>query len=182
MPSRSIPKKYAQALFLFAEKTDDPEAIRSDLESLVGLLRRMPALLSFLESPDVGRREKLKLLENSLGGRVKRATWLFLTLLLRRERMPLLPDILSEYVGIDEEKRGIQRVRVISAVVLEKSEEERLTSTLRGITGKEVLVETKVDPALMGGVIVHLNGRVIDGSMRSRLEELKDQLLATPVG
>lgn len=182
MPSRNIPSKYAEALFLLAEKTDGPEAIRSDLESLAGLLHRVPALLSFLDSPDIGRQEKLQLLENSFEGRVKKTTWLFLTLLLRRKRVALLPEILSEYVGIDEERRGIQRVRIVSAVVLEKSEEERLTSTLRGITGKEVLIETTVDPALMGGVIVYLNGRVIDGSMRNRLEELKDQLLAAPAG
>ncbi|UCF78506.1 MAG: ATP synthase F1 subunit delta [Candidatus Eiseniibacteriota bacterium] len=180
MPSRSVPRKYAEALFQLAEKAEGPRAILGDLESLVGLLRRMPTLLSFLESPDVGHEEKLKLLQNSLREKVKQSTWLFLTLLLRRKRIELLPEILAEFVAIDEEKRGVQRARVVSAVSLEKGEEKLLTSALRRITGKEILVETRVDPAIMGGVVVYLNGKVIDGSARNRLEELRNQLLATP--
>ncbi|KPJ61281.1 MAG: hypothetical protein AMJ46_03065 [Latescibacteria bacterium DG_63] len=180
MPGRNIPRKYAEAFFLLAEKTDGTKAILNDLESLVGLLRQMPTLLSFLESPDVGQQEKLKFLESSLRERVKETTWLFLTLLLKRKRVALLPEILSEYVAIDEERRGIQRIRIISAVSLDRGEEELLTSTLRRITGKKVLAETRVDPTILGGVIVYLNGKVIDGSMRCRLEELKDQLLGAP--
>jgi F-type H+-transporting ATPase subunit delta len=180
MPSRNIPRKYAEALFLLAEREGEPEAILSDMESLVELLRRTPTLLSFLESPDVAQQEKLKFLEDSLRERVKQTTWLFLTLLLRRKRMALLPEIFSEYVGIDEERKGIQRAEIVSAVSLEENERELLTSTLRRITRKEVLIESRVDPSLVGGIIVYLNGRVIDGSMRNRLEELKDQLRAKP--
>jgi F-type H+-transporting ATPase subunit delta len=182
MPSRNIPRKYAEALFLLAEKTDEPEAILNDMESLVELLRQMPTLLSFLESPDIAHKEKSKFLEDSLRERVKETTWLFLTLLLKRKRMTLLPEILSEYVSIDEEKKGIQRAQVVSAVALEEDERELLSSTLRRITGKEVVTEARVDPTIVGGVIVYLNGRVIDGSMRNRLEELKDQLRAKPTG
>jgi F-type H+-transporting ATPase subunit delta len=180
MPSRSIPRKYAKALFSLAGKTEKPKAILADMESLVGLLRQTPTLPSFLESPNVGQDEKVKFLEGSLREKVHETTWLFLTLLLRRKRVALLPDILSEYVAIDEEERGIQRARVVSAVSLEKEQRTLLTSTLKRITGKEILVDTKVDPSIMGGVIVYLNGRVLDGSVRSRLEELRNWLLATP--
>ncbi len=180
MPSRSIPRKYAEALFLLAEKAGEPEAILDDMKSLVGLLRQMPMLLSFLESPDVAQQEKLKFLEDSLRDRVEQTTWLFLTLLLNRKRMALLPEILSEYVGIDEERKGIQRAEVVSAVSLEEGERKLLTSTLRDITGKEIMIESRVDPSIVGGMIVYLNGKVIDGSIRNRLVELRDQLSAKP--
>jgi F-type H+-transporting ATPase subunit delta len=102
-------------------------------------------------------------------------------LLLRRKRTALLPEILSEYVQMDEEKKGIKRVKVISAVSLDKSEERLLASRLQHLTGKTILIDTKVDPSILGGVVIYLDGKVIDGSVRTGLEELRGRLLATSI-
>jgi F-type H+-transporting ATPase subunit delta len=179
MPSRSISRKYAEALFHLAQETDGIDAVRNDMESLAQVLRQIPALHSFIESPDVAEAEKTAFFEKTIRGGVKNATWQFLQLLLRRKRTILLPEILSEYVQMDEERKGIQRVRVVSAVALDKSEKEALTSRLQALTGKTILIDTRVDPSVLGGVIVYLDGKVIDGSIRTCLAELKGRLLAT---
>jgi F-type H+-transporting ATPase subunit delta len=181
MPSRSIPRKYAEVLFHLAEETDGIDVVRSDLESLAEVLRQTPALNLFIESPDIAEAEKTAFFESTVRGRVKNATWQFLQLLLRRKRTALLPEILSEYVQIDEERKGIQKVMVVSAVPLDTSEKVLLTSRLHELTGKTILIDTQVDPSILGGVVVYLDGKVIDGSVRTELEELKGRLLATSI-
>ena len=178
MQSRSASRKYAEALFRFAGETDDVDAVRADLESLAGLLRRTPALHSFVESPDVKDAEKVTFFESTFQGRVKNSTWLFLLLLLRRKRIALVPEILSEYTRMDEERKGIKKVLIVSAVPLEKKEAELLASRLQALTGQTMLIDTKVDRSIIGGIVVYLDGKVIDGSMRTELEELKGKLLA----
>jgi F-type H+-transporting ATPase subunit delta len=179
MPGRSIPRRYAEALFRLAEETDGIDAVRNDMESLAEVLRQTPSLRSFVESPDVAQAEKMAFFESTIRGRLKNATWEFLQLLLRRKRVALVPEIRSEYVQMDEERKGIQRVRVVSAVPLDRSENEALTSRLQALTGKTILIDTRVDASVLGGVIVYLDGKVIDGSVRTCLEELKGRLLAT---
>jgi len=178
MPTQSIPRRYAEALFHLAEETGDTEAIRADMESIAELLRRTPVLHSLLESPDVSDKEKNAFFESIVKERVKDSTWLFLQLLLRRKRTALIPDILSEYERMEEEKRGIKRVRVVSAVPLKEDEKDLLVTRLHSLTGKTVLMETAVDKSILGGVVVYVDGKIIDGSIRTELEELRNRLLA----
>jgi F-type H+-transporting ATPase subunit delta len=182
MGNRSVSRKYATALSRLAEETQAGTRVRHDMESLVELLRTSPKLVSFLESPGVTHTEKRKLLERALKGRVEETVLPFMRLILRRSRIDLLADILEEYVKIDEERRGIQRAEVVSAIALEAGEEEQILAVLNRITGREIILKTKVDAAIIGGLIVYVNGDVIDGSIRTRLEELRAALLAAPVG
>jgi F-type H+-transporting ATPase subunit delta len=92
-----------------------------------------------------------------------------------------LPDILAEYEKLDEEKSGIQRAEVVTAVPLSPREKELILSRLVKITGKKILLRDRVDPAIIGGAVVYVNGDVIDGSIRAQLAELKSALLAAPV-
>lgn len=181
MSTRSVSRKYAVALGRLAREAGTATRVRQDLESVVELLRSTPELGAFLESPDIAQREKAKFLERILKGKVESVVVPFLLLVLRRGRTGLLPEILSEYVRIDEEDRGIQRASLVSAVPLRESDRERVLSQLKRITGREIVLESTVDPAIIGGIIVYVDGDVIDGSVRSRLEELRARLLEVPV-
>ena len=181
MPSRSIPRKYAEALFHLAQETDGIDAVRVDLEDITKLIQQTRELHLFLETPDIEESEKKVFFENVLENRVKNSTWQFLQLLLRRRRFALLPEILAEYVRMDEEKRGIKRTQVVSAVPLEGGEKELIKSKLEALTGQTILIDTKVDPSILGGIVIYIDGKVIDGSVRTGLEELKTRLLATSI-
>jgi F-type H+-transporting ATPase subunit delta len=155
--------------------------IRGDLEGLVKLLDEAPGFASFLESPDISRQEKTRLLERAFGGRVEESMLPFLFLVLKRDRIALLPEILSQFEKLDEEERGVRRAEVVSAVQLSKDEKELIISKLQRITGKEILLQDRVDPEIIGGVVVYVDGDVIDGSIRAQLAELRATLLAVPV-
>jgi len=181
MGNLSVSRKYATAIFRLAAEGSTVVRVRGDLEGLVGLLRQSPRLVLFLDSPDIAQKEKARLLESAFGGRVEEGVLPFLFLLLKRGRVGLLPQILAEYEKLDEEKRGIQRAEVVTAVPLTRGERELVQSRLRKLTGKEILLRDRVDPGIIGGVVVYVNGDVIDGSIRAQLAELRAALLAAPV-
>ncbi|MBN1504281.1 MAG: ATP synthase F1 subunit delta, partial [Candidatus Eisenbacteria bacterium] len=118
MSNLSVPRKYASALFQLAWEGGVASGVRGDLEGVAGLLRESPQLASFLESPDISQSEKARVLERALAGRVEEAVIPFLLLLLKRRRIGLLPEILAEFERLDEEKRGVQRAEVVTAVPL----------------------------------------------------------------
>jgi F-type H+-transporting ATPase subunit delta len=181
MSDRSVAKKYASALFHLASQTGAAARVRGDLEAIVKVLAESPGLEAFLVAPNIVPEQKTKLVERAFKGRVDEATLPFLFLMLKRDRIALLPDILSEFVKIDEEKSGIQRAKAVSAVPLSEEEKSRIVARLKRISGKEILLESRVDPEIIGGVIVYVNGDVIDGSIRNQLAELRTALLAVSV-
>ena len=155
--------------------------VRGDLEGLVRLLDESPDFLSFLRSPGIAQEEKTRLLARALSGKVDDSLLTFMFLILKRDRVALLPGILSEFEKLDEEERGVRRAEVVSAVPLSKDERELIVSKLQRITGKEILLRDRVDPEIIGGVVIYVNGDVIDGSIRAQLAELRATLLAVSV-
>src|SRR5262249_1790302 len=97
----------------------------------------------------------------------------------RRRRVFALPAIAAELDRLSDEKSGVARVTVISAERLPDSYRDRLVQELSSMTGKKVVLEQRLDPELLAGVVVRIGDRVIDGSARTRLAELRQQLLAT---
>ena len=101
-----------------------------------------------------------------------------LGLMLRRGRIEELPRLAAEFRRLDDERRGITRATVTSAMPLSEDEVRALTDRLQSSTGGRVELEQDVDPSLLGGVVVRLGDRLIDGSVRNRLERLRNQLVS----
>jgi F-type H+-transporting ATPase subunit delta len=181
MSERSVARKYASALFQLAVERGLTARVRKDLEGLVALMRESPDFVSFVESPNIPNKEKSEILERTLRGRLDDAMFPFLFLLLKRGRVGLLPKILAEFEKRDEEKSGIMRAEVVTVVPLGPREKELIVSGLKRITGKEILLRDRVDPGIIGGAIVYVDGDVIDGSVRAQLAELRATLLAVQV-
>ena len=119
--------------------------------------------------------EKQKLVEDALAG----ADPLVLSLahlLLRRGRTALGPQIAEAYEEMLDEAKGIAHALVTSAIPLSEEDVTTVIRRLSEITGQEVAVETEVDENILGGLVVRIGDRLIDGSTKSRLEALKHQL------
>jgi len=181
MGNLSVSRKYASALFHLALEGGATAGVRGDLESLVRLLRESPRLASFLESPDIAQKEKEAFLDRAFRDKVNETVLPFLFLLSKRDRVGLLPEILAKFERLDEEESGVRRAEVVTAVPLSRHEKELILSRLMKITGKKILLRDRVDPEIIGGVVVYVNGDVIDGSIRAQLAELRAALLAAPV-
>ena len=102
----------------------------------------------------------------------------FLDILARRDRLALLPDTATLFRRLVNEHRGIEVVQVTTAVPLDDRQLELIAGRLSARTGKKVALETRVDPAIVGGVIAQFGDDVIDSSVRGRLSRLRQALMA----
>lgn len=167
-------RRYAEAAFLLAREEHKEDAWAEGLDALAALFGD-PQAHALFNNTLVPIAEKQRLLESALAG----TDPLVLNLgriLLRRGRTTLGPQIAAAYREILDAARGVSHALVTAAVPLPSEDVKAIEQRLGEITGGRVVVETRVDEAILGGLIVRIGDRLIDGSTRSRLQELKRQL------
>jgi F-type H+-transporting ATPase subunit delta len=178
---RAVSRRYAAALFGAAVQAGAAEAILADLQSLEELHARDASLQTFLEAPDVLTEVKGRVVRDVLEGRVHELVARLLELMLAKKRVQHLPLVYQDYREMVEEHLGVARARVVTAVPLAAELAERLRERLQRVTGLQVRLELRRDPAVLGGMIVVVGGRILDGSLRHRLEEVREHLLGARV-
>jgi F-type H+-transporting ATPase subunit delta len=173
-----VARTYAQALLDAAEKRGQAQEVLDELQSLVhDVLPAAPLFEAFLSSRAISRKRKAPLIRSALQGRASEIFLNFLLVLNEHERLDLLRPILAAYRRLYEERTGHVRVRVKSAVPLPDDQRQRLEQELRAAFRREPILETRVDPDLLGGLVVQVGDWVYDGSVRSRLADIRNQLM-----
>lgn len=177
MAQVSIARRYAKAILEVANDTQEADRVGDQLENLARIFKSHDELSLAFSHPGCSLLEKQavlnKLIENTQS---VPPVANMLKLLLQRGRLPLLEDIARIYRDLADERAGRVRGRVFSAVELPAETISRLASTLEKITRKQVVLEAKVDPALIGGVAAQVGPVVYDGSVKAQLEELRRTL------
>jgi len=176
MRDRKVATRYAEALLDTAKGAG---VLVETAESFAGVLEVLNGnrdLVTFLESPQVREEEKKELLQKVFGQRVEPVLLNFFRLLIDRNRIENTRDIAEVFAELVEADQGVVRARVVTAVDLPGDLAERLRAKLATMTGKTVILEPKVDAALIGGVMVTMGDKVIDGTVRSNLDALKKTL------
>jgi F-type H+-transporting ATPase subunit delta len=171
---RSTARRYAEAAFQIAERDDAIDRWLEDLHDAVAALDD-ESIARVLQNPAVPLDARQRLLDAALADRPAPVRNL-VALLLRRGRIELLPDVVREYQRLRDRRAGIVTAAVTSASALDEHELRALTQRLEQMTGGQVRLETDVDPGILGGVVVRLGDRLIDGSVRGRLERLRTRL------
>jgi F-type H+-transporting ATPase subunit delta len=176
--AQRIARVYAEALLEGAQKQNLTEEIQQDLE---GLLRDVagsdPLMRNFFLGGVVGRGARKEALEKAFAGRVNEIFLNFLLVLNDHDRLELLGPIIGAYEKLMVERSGKVVVRVRSAVPLADEYRERLVQQLAQMTRREPILETSVDPSLLGGLVVRVGDYVYDASVRTRLATLRNQLI-----
>jgi F-type H+-transporting ATPase subunit delta len=170
-------RRYAEAAFELADREDALDAWRDDLRNAVALVGD-PSVAGVLTSPMVPLTEREALVESLLKKRVSPTVLNLVRLLTRRSTLSLLPAIADEYQRLLNQRRGIVSAVVTSAAPLTKAEDAAIRARVATMTGTTVEVQTAVDPALIGGLTVRIGDRLIDASVRGRLERLREQLMS----
>jgi len=175
-----VSERYASALFEVAKRKGVQDQIESHL-GLAAALFENDMLRRLLASPKVRNEEKMRILKRGLEGVVNPLVLNLLELLLEKKRVSYFPDIRSCYTGILEESKNIARAEVRTAIPLDAEVERKLTAALEKITGKHILLEKVVDRSLIGGVLVRIGDELLDSTIRTRLEDMREELLAAKV-
>lgn len=174
---RSASVRYAKALFGLAQETGRVDAIRDELNGLLGAIADIPGLADVFVRPlhPAGeRRAALKQLAGPLGLSPLVAN--FCAFLIDQRRTRDLAAIRDEFIRLAEEAAGRVRGEIVSATQLEPAQLERIQGALARRLGRQVDLSVRVDPELVGGLVARVGDLVFDGSLRSQLEQLRAQL------
>ncbi len=176
MISAVLARRYARALLDLARKREDLKETHQDLDSVARIFERDPRVRRFFEAPNIGRAEKEVFLEKRWKPKLNRNVYGLLMVLLRRRRYDHLVAIASEFHKLAEEAQGISRAVVRTAVPISDRQADALTRVLNKRTGRKVTLSREVDPALIGGVTLSLDHKVIDGTLATELWRIRRQL------
>ena len=171
----SSPRRYAEAAYQLAERDGSLETWRRELGGAARTAEGQ--LMAVLANPALPLDERMKVANEVFAGLSQPVRNLIL-LLVRRRRIEQLPRVASELARLDDRRQGITHASATSAIPLTDLEIRALTARLEQMTGGRVALDTDVDESLLGGLVVRVGDRLIDGSVRGRLERLRNQLVA----
>ncbi len=176
MRTSSVAKRYAQALFQAALDKGQLEIVESDFNLVINEYRNEADFKKFIDSPVISNENKITVITRVFQDRVSDVLMNFLLLLIQKNRENYLVEIHYHFKELLDDYRGIVRGTVYSAVPLTDEQLSELQRLLNKRTGKEVVLVQKIDENLLGGFIVQIKDVVIDSSIRSQLNRLKEQL------
>ncbi len=170
-----IAQVYARALFEVAEEQDKLDTVKQQLDEFAGALHDNREMAVFFFSPYFSAQEKKDGLHKAVEG-ADPAVMNFLEVLLERHRMPVIFRIRTDFEALYDKSKKLMPVLVTSAVELDPETIESLGKRIGEQTGNEIELSSKVDPEILGGIVLRVGNFIMDASIRTRLEKLRREV------
>jgi len=169
-----LAERYAAALFDLADERKELDAVADDLKALRGLVAESADLRRLIRSPVLARDHQARAVA-ALAERagLKELTRNFLGLLARNRRLFALPDMIEGFLGILAARRGEVTAQVIAAQELSEAQRKAIDERLRKAIGGKVAIDLRIDPGLLGGLVIKVGSRMVDASLKSKLRRLE---------
>lgn len=167
-------KEYGTALFALAKECAAEAEYKAALETVSSVFRENPQYIDFLASPSIPKNKRTEAIEQAFGDQAPEHIVSFLQILCEKGHIRIFSSCVSEYNALYEASQKITVAKVVSAVPLTEKEKNSLKQKLEKMSGYSVQLECSTDNSLMGGLVVEMDGKVIDGTLRYRLLEVKD--------
>ena len=177
MKNLAIARRYAKALLLIGQEDGQAQNYKEELAGFAKLIEQEKALDQALNNPlyDAGgRRKVLTAIIEKLG--LSKVMSSFLILLFDKRRMGFIGHINEFYQKLADELKGVARASLVSATELADATVEKIRSALSQRTGKDIILEMKQDPELIGGIVTQIGDLVLDGSIRTQLVNMRESL------
>jgi len=171
-----IGSRYAEALFQVGEENNNTDKLYEELKEVVSIIVSNKELSGVIKSPLVGKEDKKNLIENIFKGQISLEISNFLKIVIDKDRVVALQEVEKSFKALLNEKNNILEGTVISAVTMEESELNKLQDKLSNKYNKKVTLKNIVDETILGGVLVRLGNEEIDGTVKTRLSKIKEQL------
>ncbi len=175
MPRISSGKRYAQAAFELGLEKNELDSWQADLRKIAKLTAD-DEVMAFLENPRLPFADKSNLLQKGLG-KINPLAFNLALLLASKGRLKLAGDISQQYDELLDGHRGIEHAEVTAALPLNDENRQAISRRLGEMVERQVVVDARVDPSILGGFIARIGDRLIDGSIRQRLDTLKRRLV-----
>ena len=180
MTNRAAAMRYARALLEISQKDGDPERVERELSAFVRLMHGHARLNSSLVSPAVPPASKRALIDalTARAGDLSAITVRLLSLLADRDLLTLLSEILGVYRDRLMDLRGVVRATITTVSPLPEDRVQTFARNLETSTGKQVVLDTAVDPTVIGGAVAQIGSTVFDGSIARHLARLRQRFLS----
>ena len=167
-------REYAEALFELAVQANQTKETSDGLETVVSALLQTPEYQALLASPAIGKEERLNALDTAFRGKIPDILLAILRMMVSRGQIAALNGMARDYEEMARGYRGESMAIVTSAVPLKEAETVALRAKLEKKLARKITLQCVTDPDLIGGIRVEVDGRVIDGTIRNKLDEIKE--------
>ncbi|ADK13330.1 MULTISPECIES: F0F1 ATP synthase subunit delta [Clostridium] len=172
-----LDRRYALALYKIGEEKGKVKEYLEELRQVVAAIKGNSKFLEIMEHPEVSTSEKKKMFTEIFKDKVNEDILSFLLVLIEKDRINEIDGKLREMENIYLESNNTVKAKVKTVIALNDDERNTLIEKLEKKFNKKVLIEEEIDPSIIGGVYVEVNNEVIDGSIRSKLSEMKKIML-----
>ena len=176
MPKAVSAKRYAQAVFEIALEGGELDGWLDDL-MLLAQVAENPEFSGILDAAQVSASRKMSVIRDVLGESVGPLALNLISLLAARNLAHTVPGVASQYQQLLDAHRGIERAEVVSAVPLDDAQQQRVQDLLEGMIGNEIRLTSRVEPEILGGLVIRVGDRVLDGSTRTKLNAMRRGLV-----
>lgn len=176
MSRQIVAGRYAGAFFALAKEQDLLPQVEEDLTTLAQVLQSTPDLKGLLENKRISSDKKYQLITELFGEKFQELTLNFIGVILEKRREEYLEEIINSFEQELDRFRGVIEAEIRTAVELPEAEQQALAEKLAKATGKQVRLRCRLEPDLMAGAVLKIGDKVIDGSVATRLKNLKAQL------
>ena len=178
MSIETVARRYGTALADVVLKTGETETVKSELKAWEEMTASNPDLQTAFGNPAIAHADKEKVLSSLIQrANPSRTTANFLRVLLKNDRLTELAEINDKFAAVLEERSGRVAAEVTSARDLQEGQKQELRANLERLTGKQVDLRFGIDPSIIGGVVTRIGSTIYDGSVKTQLENLKQELI-----
>ena len=170
---------YGEALYTLAREEGLSKTILEQLKVLDQSFRQEPQFLRLLSAPNLPKAERCRILDDSFRGKIEPYILNFLKILTEKGYIRHFSDCCDAYAERYNADNGILSVTAVTAAPLTKAQEDKLTDKLRKLTGKEIQLRGRIDPAILGGIRLDYDGRRLEDTLAHRLDSIRELLKNT---
>ena len=177
MRDETVARSYAETLFELADRNDALDEYGEAIETVARLIEEDSKLRLFLETPRIDDVDRKNVVRAALQDRMPKHVVNFVLVTIDKRRQRLLRRISTEYHALLDERMGREHVQVAVARSFDDSTRQAITDRLSAVLGKEAIPHIRVQPEILGGIVVRTGDTIYDGSIRRRLEGMRRKLL-----
>lgn len=175
MSEIQVASRYAKALIDLAEEQNSLEDVKGDIESFVKTMRQNSELQAVLKNPIIGPDKKFAILNQLFGSKFHKIILSFFKIVVSKGRSGILYGTAKEFIDEYNIKKGIVHAVVTSADALTEEQKIKLTDLVTEATKAQIILDTRIDPSLIGGFVLRVGDRQVDTSLSSSLKKLKKE-------
>lgn len=175
--AKLISKRYAVALFELAKETDKIDLFNSQVELIYNSIKNDKEFLTVLNHPRISGGEKFNLFQNIYKDNISEEILGLISIVVNKNRETEILEILETFLELVKDYKGITTAYIFSAIALNDEQLTKIKENLSKNLNKEIIIEASVKPELIGGLLINVDGKVIDNSIKRNLDDIKKSLI-----